>query len=187
MPAVFVYGSLMMPSKGFAQGLAATLDDYEVRFIAKGVPYLEPSFAALTERVGARAEGVLYRIEETVYQRMLTQEHGYDAESVEVRVGDETVRATTLVLQPRYHLAREKTPSLRYLRLLINGAAHHHLPISYQQTLVARSESASRLSTKLAFLKAPVVWLTPFVGFPLATLIIFLALLSPLWLFLAFR
>jgi len=128
VPRAFVYGALMAHPHVLGHGEAAWVDDHAVRFSMRGMPLFEPSFAALEPSVGARAWGALVEWSDAQWSRILLRELGYDTREVIARTkrGRE-ISCLAFFASPRLR-AKERTPSARYARLLLQGAEHHALP-----------------------------------------------------------
>ena len=110
--------------------------DHTVAMVIPGIPFFEPSFAALEAQEGSVSHGVLYRLTLRDFRRLLTSEgvlegwrDGYRAVEVEAETYDgRKVRAMALAAwEPRGgHL-----PSRRYMRLMIQGAIEHQIDPIY--------------------------------------------------------
>jgi hypothetical protein len=116
----------------------ARLDGHRLVFGTPGIPLFEPAFASL-----ARAEdhvwGVLYDLSSRALGRLRTFEgSAYVEVGVSVLVGDESLEARTFVSAAPH---RERRPSRRYLRLILDGAREQGLPGDW----VSRLESQPSL------------------------------------------
>ncbi len=182
---VFVYGALMSGGPKMVEGQAAWVQDHAVRFVARGVPLLEPAFAALVPEQGQTAQGVLWHVDEATRAKMRAQEDGYREERLLVETAAGSVFAHAFILTQEERLQRERLPSARYLRLLADGARQFGL--SCADDYAARAEGASRLSLLFFRLKPLVVSLTPHLGLGPSIVLLLVALLAPLlvllWLF----
>jgi len=115
---------------------AATVNDFALRFGLRGVPGVEPAFATLVPASGAMVHGVLHTMRRVDLERLDRIESAYDRVDVVARTMDEDVHATAYVAR---RLSRDRTPSRRYLLLLIEGAREHGLPEDYIRELEARA------------------------------------------------
>ncbi|MBI2393454.1 MAG: gamma-glutamylcyclotransferase [Deltaproteobacteria bacterium] len=150
MPRAFVYGALMAHPHVLATGEAASVDDHEVRFVYRGLPLLEPSFAALEPSPGGRAWGVLVEWSDEAWARVCRRERGYDTRKVVARSRRSAeVECLAFVVTP-WLRTRERTPSARYARLLLRGAEHHALPAEVIERYRALAERGARWSTRLS-------------------------------------
>ena len=128
MPTVFVYGALMRNPLVCQRGRAARVVDHAVRFVAVGVPGLEPRFAALVASPGDEAWGVVATLSDAEWRRISAHEITYDRVQVDlVEPVDGHASALALVLA-RCHQGCEAPPSRRYGRLLAQGARENGLP-----------------------------------------------------------
>ncbi|KJX95713.1 gliotoxin biosynthesis protein GliK [Zymoseptoria brevis] len=157
----FAYGSNMKTSVMTSRGLGALehipvrAPSYMLTFDIYGIPYSEPSMASICQyrRGGGDGNGgqdaaytcppdvhgVAYRLNAEGYARLIASEGGgvgyRELQILGVPVGSEStfIQMWTLVaLHPKRPNA---APSLRYLRLIQEGAAEHALPQPYQEYL----------------------------------------------------
>lgn len=161
---IFVFGALMRSELNRTGGRAALVPDHEVRFIAEGVRFLEPAFAALVPARGSTAHGVVYDVDRATWLQVLRAEDGYEERVVNAIVEGEAHEARALFIRDEDRLSEARVPSKRYLRILIQGARAHGLPEEYIQCLEELSGRASSTTLVLSFLRKPVGWLTPVVG-----------------------
>lgn len=128
MPRTFVYGALMSHPHALSHGQPAWVDDHAVRFTARGLPLVEPVFAALEPAIGARAWGVSVEWSDAQWARICRREWPYDIREViaKTRRGQEQP-CLAFFIGDRFRV-RERTPSARYARMLLKGAEHHALP-----------------------------------------------------------
>jgi len=152
VPLAFVYGALMTHPHVLAHGEAGWVDDHDVRFVYRGLPLIEPAFAALEPAHGARAWGVITEWSDAQWRRVCRRERGYDVRAVIARSRarrGEDKPCVAFFASSRMRGA-ERLPSARYARLLLRGAEHHALPaevIARYRTLVERG---ARWSMRLA-------------------------------------
>jgi hypothetical protein len=137
VPLAFVYGALMTHPHVLANGEAGWVDDHDVRFVYRGVPLIEPSFAALEPMHGAKAWGVITEWTDVQWQRVCRRERGYDVRDVIARNKRGEERPCAAFFVSKRVRAAERPPSARYARLLLRGAEHHALPAE----VVARYQS----------------------------------------------
>lgn len=121
-----------------AEGERAELRDHRLAFTEPGlVGGIEPAFANIEPAPGRSVHGVLWKIPDEEFKRLLTTESpNYEPVEVEVQAHESgTVKAMALrsrKLQP------DTPPSRRYLGLLLAGAREHGLPAEYIAELAAR-------------------------------------------------
>jgi hypothetical protein len=150
VPLAFVYGALMTHPHVLAHGEAGWVEDHDVRFVYRGVPLIEPSFAALEPATGEKAWGVIAEWSDEQWQRVCRRERGYDVRRVLARNKRGEERECVAFFASSLTRAAERPPSARYARLLLRGAEHHALPtevVAKYRTLVERG---ARWSTRLA-------------------------------------
>jgi len=152
VPLAFLYGALMTHPHVLAHGEAGWVDDHEVRFVYRGLPILEPSFAALEPMHGGRAWGVIAEWSDADWRRVCRRERGYEVREVIARTKRGHERpCVAFFASPRVRAA-ERPPSARYARLLLRGAEHHALPAEVcarYRTLVERGARWSMRLTDL--------------------------------------
>ncbi len=175
MPRVFVYGALMAADFDGQVGRAAALPEHAVRFVARGVPYLEPAFAALVPEPGSIAHGALFEVTEEQWASITSHEEGYQAAQVHVFLDDcdeapEGLQASALLLLG--DVPPELAPSSRYAELLRRGAARCGLPTRTIERYADLARTGSKLSRYLVLLRVPVVALVPLVGFRAAVALV---------------
>lgn len=115
---------------------AAVLDGYALRFVQRGLPFVEPAFASLVASAGERTHGVLHTLTVADMRRLDAIERSYDRIPVVVITSRGEIAATAY--RARRPRATEGIPSRRYLGLLIDGAREHGLPESFIAELEAR-------------------------------------------------
>ena len=115
---------------------AAVVREFALRFGLRGLPYLEPAFATLVASSGSTVHGVLHTLRRVDLERLDRIEASYDRVDVVAETSDGRFEATAYVAR---RLSRERIPSRRYLRLLIEGAREHGLPEDYVAELEARA------------------------------------------------
>jgi gamma-glutamylcyclotransferase len=114
---------------------AARLDGYALRFVLRGLPWLEPAFASMVEAPGESMFGVLHTLTSWDMARLDSLERSYERIAITVVTDTGPVAATA------YRARRpsvERAPSRRYLRLLVEGASEHGLPEAWLDSLRAR-------------------------------------------------
>ena len=163
MPAVFVYGALMDRSD-LGEGRAATVEGHAVRFVAPGVPLIEPCFAALVPAPDSVAHGVVYELDADTWQRIVSAEHGYRSVSVEALTREGAVRCQALIIPGRDATSAEGRPSARYAQRLVDGARRHGLPDEVVTAYRRHRERGSTISLFLVALYRPVARLVPHLG-----------------------
>jgi hypothetical protein len=128
MPTIFVYGARMLHPWVCAHGVAACVDDHAIRFVVRGVPALEPAFAALTPEPGARAWGVVAEWPEAIWSPIRRLERPYEERPVvAIRRDGARVDAQALFLA-RAPRSAEGRPSARYADLLLRAAERFGFP-----------------------------------------------------------
>ncbi len=150
MPLAFVYGALMTHPHVLATGEPGWVDDHDVRFVYRGLPLIEPSFAALEPAHGSKAWGVITEWSDAQWLRVCRRERGYDVRDVLARNRRGEERPCVAFFASRRVRAVERPPSARYARLLLRGAEHHAFPadiVAKYRTLVERG---GRWSLRLA-------------------------------------
>ncbi|WP_446009362.1 gamma-glutamylcyclotransferase family protein [Candidatus Electrothrix sp.] len=106
------------------------LRDYELVFDQQGIQYIEPCFASLRKKTGARVYGVLYELTpQDAEQLHKTENAGYDIEEFEVPV--DGLGMKTCFTYISRHSCPGRNPSQRYMNKLIKGATEHSLPETY--------------------------------------------------------
>jgi hypothetical protein len=153
VPLAFVYGALMSHPHVLAHGEPAWVDDHAVRFVYRGLPLIEPAFAALDPLPGARAWGVMASFGDTQWIRVRRRERGYDVREVIARTRRGEERPCLAFFVSPLLRSKERTPSARYARLLLRGAEHHALPSEvitrYRDLVVRGAQWTIRLSELL--------------------------------------
>lgn len=132
-----------------SRGEPAWVEDHAVRFTARGLPLLEPAFAALEPVAGARAWGVAVDWTDADWARICRREWPYDLREVIAtnRRGEEHT-CVAFFIGGRFRI-RERTPSARYAKLLLNGAEHHALPSEVIMRYRELVEKGARWSVRL--------------------------------------
>lgn len=115
---------------------AAVVHGYALRFGLRGIPGVEPAFATLVHAPGESVHGVLHTLYATDLARLDRIESSYDRVDVRAETSDGVFAATAYVAR---RLSDERTPSRRYLDLLIEGAREHGLPEPYLDALASRT------------------------------------------------
>jgi gamma-glutamylcyclotransferase (GGCT)/AIG2-like uncharacterized protein YtfP len=161
---LFVFGALMNGGAGLSGGRHAELKDYTIRFVAPGIPLIEPSFAAIVPSAGMVAHGVLFEVDEPTLTKLSLQEDDYQLRAITVELLGREEECCTFFIPSEKMLAKETSPSARYLRLLRRGMQMHGLPEACVDELSKWERGASRLSLLFAALKPLVIRMIPFVG-----------------------
>lgn len=164
MPRVFVFGALMRSAPGRAGGTAARVLDHEVAFVARGIRFFEPAFAALVEQKGAVAHGVVYDVSESEWEKLRAREAGYLATKVVAEVNGEACEAIALRICDAERLPTARAPSRRYARILLDGALEHRLPADWIERLRELERSGPKLTAQLSFVMTMIVVLIPHFG-----------------------
>ncbi len=129
----------------------ARVADWARAFVERGVPFIEPVFSGLVEAPGEHCWGVLYELSPEDARRL----DGFEASGyMRVHVDAEsesfgTVRAFAYASKRPVYGRR---PSLRYLRLLLDGAREHGLPAEVIDSLAGHpSVNVPILSSMVPF------------------------------------
>jgi hypothetical protein len=142
----FVYGALMVHPHVLAQGVRASVPEHAVRFTARGMRFLEPSFAALEEAPGETAWGVLVELADDAWRRIRRRELAYLERTVMAQTaGEEPVESIALFNRRGFRCA-ERPPSARYAGLLLRGAERHALPSEVVERYRKLAETGTRWS-----------------------------------------
>ncbi|RDW70937.1 hypothetical protein BP6252_07500 [Coleophoma cylindrospora] len=161
----FGYGSNMRASVMASRSitpqnmLVVRVQSHVLTFDVFGFPYTEPSMASIAERSQVHkgttvlchneltdlppVHGIAYLISREDYVRLVISEGGgvaYREVELEAEIiHDDPMLAgkklVVLSLEAKYPFRPNATPSMRYLGLLINGAAEQKLPEDYQEYL----------------------------------------------------
>jgi hypothetical protein len=154
----FAYGSNLHPAR--VRGRAdieprrsepAILRDWRLAFnLATGMRWVEPSMANIVPAVGEEVHGVALEMSDEELARLTRSEGGmrfYRSVMVDIETY-EGQRLTAVAFVAREELVRDEVPpSIRYLRLLREGARHHDLAPDYCAFLEAH---AAAQPTKLS-------------------------------------
>ncbi|XCN71329.1 MAG: gamma-glutamylcyclotransferase family protein [Candidatus Electrothrix aestuarii] len=112
------------------------LGNYELVFDQKGIQYIEPCFASLRKKIGARVYGILYELTpQDAEQLHKTESAGYDIEELEISVDGLGMKKCFTYINRDSCPGRK--PSQRYMNKLIKGATEHSLPETYLEELRA--------------------------------------------------
>jgi len=157
--AYFAYGAMLSPDTLRRRGLSlspgrpAILRDHRLCFDHRaGFGNLvntgaEASNGSSTAPAPLDVHGVIYRVDEGDWARLLKSEVGYRVVSVDVELygseggAQEVVSASAFVSDPALRILvpsgdpREPKPTARYLDLIQSGAAFHQLDEDYQDWL----------------------------------------------------
>ncbi|CAF1264236.1 unnamed protein product [Adineta steineri] len=130
------------------ESIPGVLEGWQLTFDLRGIPAVEPCFGNIKENPDSEIHGVLHKMTESDFKRLLATEggsgvdaNGYIPYKVNVHAYDgRLIEAYALVVRQispsiLYHHA---VPSARYIGLLRNGATHfkiHPLYIEYLQSL----------------------------------------------------
>ncbi len=140
------------------------MPDFEVEFVARGIRFFEPAFAALVAAPGRVAHGVLYDVTETEWARLCAREAGYFPVGVLAETNGETHRAIALAICDAERLPEPRRPSRRYVRILLEGAREHALPAEWIARLEELEWRGPSLTTRFSLLMKAVVALIPYLG-----------------------
>lgn len=121
---------------------AAMVEGYGLRFALRGLPLFEPAFASLVEAPGEVTHGVLHTLRRADLLRLDRIEGSYDRVDVSAHTHEGVVEATAYMAR---RISPERTPSRRYLGLLVEGAREHGLPDAWVEQLLARRSAHVRL------------------------------------------
>lgn len=151
----FAYGSNMCPKilSGRRkihplESIPGVLEGWQLTFDLRGIPGVEPCFGNIKENPQSEIHGVLHKMTNTDFKRLLAteggsgvDENGYIPYKVNIHAYDgRTIEAYALVVRQTSPsiLLHHALPSARYVGLLRRGAAHHKihpLYIEYLQSL----------------------------------------------------
>ncbi len=114
----------------------ATLPRFELHFNLPGVGFLEPAFANIQPNESSHVEGVLYELTESGFRKIIDSEpENYEKLKVNVLLPNGEVKnAHTLISKLT---VENKTPSKRYLSLLVTGCTENRLSPSYIESIKA--------------------------------------------------
>ena len=131
----FAFGSNLLRSKMDSRGdtevlecVPAVVSDHRLAFNMRMFPPLEPSMASIEPSVGQVCEGALYTLTRGGYEALWRSEGGamdrpgYEEVVVRASIGNETVEAITLRAAPWMRMKRDAPPSVRYKKLIVDGA-----------------------------------------------------------------
>lgn len=157
----FAYGSNLHPDRRRSRaGLSplaserGTLPGWRLVFDAPGVPPAEPAMASIRRDAEAEVHGLLLRLRCHEFAALVASEGGdryYLREQLAVITYDGAeVIAEVFVATPVRRLARERTPSRRYLDLLREGARLSALRPEYCAYLEALPHSEASTAARWA-------------------------------------
>jgi hypothetical protein len=150
VPKVFVYGALMTHEVALREGTGAYVADHAVRFVTRGLPFLEPSFALLVPAPGELAYGVIVPFEDTTWRRERRAEAPYATGVVTARSLRGEVHEAVALVRGVAPYETERNPSARYASLLHAGAAHHGLPEEVVARYASLRDAGPRLTLSFA-------------------------------------
>lgn len=128
----FAFGANMHPRTLERRGITplssapARLDGYRLVFDQPAIPLFDPVFASVRPAED-HVWGVLYELEPSALQ-LLRDFEGGDYEEVGVSVSLSPERSTDAWTFVTRGACPERTPSRRYMRVIMGGARHHGLP-----------------------------------------------------------
>lgn len=197
MPSVFIYGALMGSAIKQSKAEPAFVPDHKVAFLIRGIPVIEPAFAAIVPQSGAQAWGIITYYNQNDWTKLTMHEVSYaEKEIIACKPNGEQVKCITLV-PTRHLLSQEKSPSARYARKLYLAAQYHQLPKAtvkqYEQLMRSGNKitqwfrfiSSTHRHVIVSFGKKPAIIITSlllllFIGLGISTLFIL-----PIWLLFA--
>lgn len=150
MPKVFVYGALMTHEVALREGRGAYVADHAVRFLTRGFPFIEPSFALLVPSPGDLAYGVIVPFDDATWRRERRAEATYATDTVTARALTGEAHEVLALVRGVLPFERERAPSARYASLLHAGASHHGLPDEVIARYAALRDSGPRLTLSFA-------------------------------------
>ncbi|CAE7042305.1 unnamed protein product [Symbiodinium natans] len=109
---------------------AGVVRDIKLSFCLEGIHYVDPAFACVLKAPGDEVHGVAFRIPATEAEGLDRQEGGYNVEFVPFKPYEGTSSFEVGLYMPKPGRLNESytgLPSLRYLRLLREGAASANL------------------------------------------------------------
>lgn len=107
---------------------AAVLAEYRVSFSILGLPVAEPSFANLSPVPGSIAYGVIHRIREKDFARIVGSEGAnYEVVDIVVTLQDGSIETARTLVSP-ITLSTPVLPSRRYLSYLHEAAIQYGFP-----------------------------------------------------------
>lgn len=142
----FAFGSNMHPLKRLQRGqikiqatIPGILDNWRLVFDLPGLRLLEPAMASISPEVGHQVHGVLLRLEEQEFKKLIRSEGGseyYQVIQCQVRTYDNQI-IEALAFKTRHDKAANHPiiPSKRYMTLIRQGAKLSHLDNQYCQWL----------------------------------------------------
>ena len=144
----FAFGSNLCPEKRVNRAnlrieevVPGELQDWRLAFNLRTIPWLEPSMAGIDPAPGQSMHGVLLRFNTESFKALLQSEgdgHAYQLEPVTVDAYDgRQIKAVAFRALPHRRLKEDVPPSLRYLKLLRNGARESGLHPDYIKWLDA--------------------------------------------------
>ena len=151
----FAYGANMHPNALTRrrkiqplESIPGVLEGWQLTFNLRGIPGVEPCFGNIKENPDSEIHGVLHKLTNKDFKRLLATEagsgidpNGYVPYKVNVHAYDDRIiEAYALVVRQNSPsiLTQHTLPSARYLGLLRNGATQHNvhpLYIEYLQSL----------------------------------------------------
>lgn len=149
MPSFFVYGALMLHPRALASGVAACVDEHAIRFVVRGLPLLEPAFAALEAEAGARAWGVIAEFSDVEWATVRRRERPYLERPVVARTLAGVQVAARALFPSRRPGRAEGAPSARYADLLLRGAERFALPAEIVERYRALRDGGPRATLAL--------------------------------------
>lgn len=113
---------------------AAVIDDHQVKFNLKGIPFIEPAFASMVASPGSTSYGVIHLITPSDLKSIVGSEaSSYTLSEISVTTDQDTrIKAWALIGKDNDFSA---IPSERYIRILQEGAVEHGLSLDYIEKL----------------------------------------------------
>ncbi len=118
------------------QYVPGVVEGWTLSFDLGGIDHVDPSFACVRRRQGEQVHGVAFLLNPDDAARLDREEGGYVLTPVRFdRYGGGVIEGVGLYAPKTPATNESRPPSLRYLRLLQNGAAEAGLSPEYQQKL----------------------------------------------------
>lgn len=160
----FVYGSLMTDETALKSGKAAFVRDHAVRFTHVGLPPVEPSFANIEWSPGDVAWGVIVDFDDGTWKEIQKRELSYSVIKVMAETpGGEACECETFTLKGILR-GRERPPSARYAKMLLDGARRHNFPQDVVERYEKYYRNGNRATLKMGPLIRPVYSIIRLIG-----------------------
>jgi len=142
----FAYGSNMNPSKlaqraqiKSLESIPGILFDWKLTFNLPGIKFIEPSMANIEPALGYQVHGVLIKLRQQQFDRLILSEGGnqyYQLIPCSIQTYDaRVIEALVFKVKPDRTVKYEIPPSKRYLELIKQGAKLNNLDSQYRQWL----------------------------------------------------